>query len=57
MYSATFLIMQVVTAKLGFNVYHGNTTVNSSWAFDLPITASPCRLFFEFKIGRYWTLC
>lgn len=40
-YSETFLIMQDVAAKLWFNVYDGNTTVDSSWAFDLPITCQP----------------
>ena len=40
-YSETFLIMQDVAAKLWFNVYDGNDTVDSSWAFDLPITCQP----------------
>lgn len=46
-YAETLLIMQDVAAKFYFNVVTSNTTVDGTWAFDLPITCDPFTARFD----------
>ncbi len=46
-YAETFLILQDVAAKFRFAVYDGNTTVDSSWNFELPLQCDPFTARFD----------
>lgn len=46
-YSETFLILQDVAAQFRFAVYDGNTTVDSMWNFDLPLSCDPFTARFD----------